>query len=119
MPTPLPLRLIGSYALMVILAIAMLLGVAGCQTADRPADQRANDQTNVTINAQGNNYFPILREQQEAPATQPAMRTDRLKAAQQTADGSIQGDSQQRADTSGQTDQRAEGDATVDITPGP
>lgn len=111
-----------------LIAALLLIAFAGCQTANRQvpqaSDQRADNQQNTTVNAIGLNYVPVYGRNQQPPATQPALSVEKVTAesATQTADGSVQGSTEQRAaqdaDASGQTDQTSEPSADVDVTPG-
>ena len=115
-------------ALTTVLMVVVLV-TAGCQTADRPATQdqaqRADNQENAVVQVIGGPTYIDLRSE-GAAATQPAKMAESVRvdarSSTQTADGSVQGSTEQsaaaEADTSGQTDQDADGSAELDVTPG-
>lgn len=92
--------------------------IGGCQQAQRQNPQEQGQEANRQDNTTVNNYGVLLWG-----GSMPNKVADRFwnrpSGGTPTADGSIQGDSQQeqgqRADASGRTDQAQEGQADVEI----
>lgn len=113
------------YATIALVLLCLILALAGgCQTADRrtplDSEQRANQQRSTVYNIDGVAVFGAPELGHLADWLQTNSRNP-----SQTADSSIQGDSQQTAeqagDASGETQQDQQTEVSPDVTlePGP